>query len=430
VSASSSASVPGGTELDAGLLTEAGEGITTEGGDAITAGTGSAPSSCSLAVRGKVLFGVATTGITSLNLSTGQIDAVTASAGTVPTGNIACFYRDRLVVIGSDNIIYLSRQGDPTDWDYGDVLDDSGRAVALQLSEASEIGVVPTAVIAHKDAALLIGTTYGLWVLEGDPASSGSLRCVSRSVGIHSSTAWCKVDDDIVFLAADGLYKVAPNGDGLESLTDERIPSDLTGIPSTTRVRLGYSHTEKGVYIFLKDVSSVRSQWFFSIDPAGFWRDEYDTDHFPLALCQHQGKLVLCGEDGYLRYVGGTDDDAVSIESHVVLGPIPGISSESHGRLLSLIGTTATGSGTVYWRIVTGISAQSAADQAKAAIEKYQTGGDYTADVAATGTLTAGRNHISYPRIRAAWFCIWLESTARWAFERMALEFVQSGRLR
>ncbi|MCH8114651.1 MAG: DUF1501 domain-containing protein [Chloroflexi bacterium] len=41
------------------------------------------------------------------------------------------------VVAGADNAVYMSRQGDFADWDFGADVEDSGRAVAFQLGEAA-----------------------------------------------------------------------------------------------------------------------------------------------------------------------------------------------------------------------------------------------------------------------------------------------------
>lgn len=423
------------------LLTEAGVAITTENDVEILVDTGGVPTSCFLCARGQKVYAVASAGSVSLDLITGVVDTLTATEGTTPSSvTLGCVYRDRLVLAGEDNAIYMSRQGDFRDWDYGADVEDSGRAVTFQLGEAAEHGALCTALVPFQDASLLAATQYGLWVLQGDPAATGTLRNVSRGVGIIGSGAWCLVQDarvgdtlvkhGIVFLATDGLYLVAPSGDGLKSLTDDRLPEELRGIAGTTTISLVYSPDERGVYIFLTPDSGSGTHWFYDLARGGFWGDVLQSGHQPLAVAWHDGSVLLAGKDGDLRTVGGEDDDASNIESHVLLGPLRAAAPGTFGQILNLRGVLAESSGAVTWRIVTGESAEEACSNGKTAIEAFQAGTSYSTYVAASGGLTAGRNTIVYPRVRAPWLVIWLQSTARWGYETMFLETGQSGKVR
>ena len=55
------------------------------------------------------------------------------------------------------------------------------------------------------------------------------------------------------------------------------------------------------------------------------------------------------------------------------------------GRMLKMHAMLASGSGAVNWRVVTGDTAEEAADNAKTAIETFQSGGDYSSYVKASG---------------------------------------------
>ncbi len=100
--------------------------------------------------------------------------------------------------------------------------------------------------------------------------------------------------------------------------------------------------------------------------------------------------------------------------------------------LRELEGSLANSSGDVTWYIVAGDSAEEAAENAKTAVETYL-GGDASAGAAyasATGTFVAGRNRKKHPRIRSAWFVVWIKSSNKWAYEWLSLKGIVAGRFR
>ena len=147
-------------------------------------------------------------------------------------------------------------------------------------------------------------------------------------------------------------------------------------------------------------------------------------------FCKHKGEVILAGGDGYVRKVGGINDDGTAIQSHVLIGAMRLGGVDKAGIVNMLHGVLGTGSGTVTWRLVVGESAEQASDNAKLAIETYQAGGDYSSYVKHTDSWTAGRSLAQYPRVRSLWCCIWLQSTDRWAFEGATMQLKLSGRYR
>jgi len=415
------------------LLTEGGDGLLTEGSDNILASTGSVPSSCFLVSRGQKVYAIATTAITVMDVSSGVIDTLEATSGTVPSDcTFGAVYRDRLFLAGDDNAIYCCRQGNFADWNFGADLEDAGRATIFQLADAAVIGGVATALVPHHDAYLLAASVDTLWVIRGDPTAGGKLRNVSPDVGIKGARAWCKVGDQVVFLSNDGLYEVRANGEGLKLLSDERIPEELVGIAATTTINLAYHHDKKVVHIFLTPASGTGTHWIFDLQTGGFWPDQYQSDHEPAAVCRFGDDLLIAGDDGYLRYIGGDDDDGTDIQSHVLLGPLRLAPTTETSVLTEVEGSLAIGSGSVTWRIVPGNSAEEAVEDAKTAVGLYLAGNVASAEAyaVATGTFTAGRNRRTHPRIRSPWYCVWLQSTAKWAWEWMALRGIEAGRYR
>lgn len=413
------------------LTDESDNVITDESANRLYVGTGTPPSSGFLVVGGQHAYAVTTSGITQMDPKSGDINTVVASAGTIPTNcTFGAVYRDRFCLSGEDNAIYMSRLGDYTDWDYGAHVDDSDRPVPFQLAIASEVGPLPTAMIPHKDASLLVASKRTLWEVSGNPGGDGTLRRVSENVGIISSGAWTRIEDSICFLSTDGIYRVQADGSGLEQLSEHKVPEELRDIDtSTTTISMGYEHDRRAVHVFLRTSGGSDTHWVYELQSEAWWPIRFAVnDHSPLAVTQHDGELILAGNDGYVRKIGGDDDDGTNIESHVVIGPLR-LGQQNHfGRLLRLHGMIATGSGTVNWRVVTGDTAEDAADNAKTAIETFQSAGDYSSYVKASGAWTAGRADMAYPRTRAVWCCLWLQSTAKWSYEGCALETVQSGR--
>lgn len=415
------------------LVNDSGDYLTDESGNLITLGTGTAPAaseSAFLVAGQQHVLAITTSSVRTIDVKTGNIDVLTATSGAVPTGcTLGAVYRDRLCLTGEDNAIYMSRQGDYGDWDFGAHFEDEGRAVPFQLSLASEVGATPTALIPHKDRVMLAATSRSLWLISGDP-TTGELRRISEHTGIIAKRAWCRVDDTVLFLAADGMYSVGVDGSGLQRLS-EVIPEELRDIDLTeTQVRLGYHHDRRAVHVYLITDGGGETHWTFEMRTGAFWPMRMDDWQRPTAVCQYAGNLVLAGGDGILRTVGGDDDDGEAIESHLLLGPMRLGSVDYLGMIRTLHGILAAGSGTVTWRIVTGDSAEEAADNGKAAIEAFQAGESYSSYVHSSGEWTAGRSLTSRPRTRAMWACLWLQSTGQWAFEGATAQIAPAGRWR
>ena len=424
------------------LQTEAGATIETEAGNPIELSTSDVPADCFLIPRNGKAYAVTTSSIYEINPVTVSSRTLTASTGTIPSScTHGCFYRDRLVLAGQNNVIYFSRQGDPEDWDYGGNAGDTGRANRMQLGESSEIGDTVTALMPLHDDSMIAATQYGLWLLTGDP-TTGGMRNISRGIGVIRSTAWCSIQDArigdaptrnaFVFLSELGLFMVGPTGDGLESLSEDRIPSELLDIAAGTDVSLVYSPEERGVYIFVTPATGTATHWFFDMVGKGFWPVALQSDHQPLDVCNSDGNVILACQDGYIRYIAGDDDDGTDIDSYVLLGPIRLSDANTYGITQTIQGIIGTGSGDVTWNIIVGDTAEEACANGVTAIEAYQDGDATTADeyVMASGTWEAGRSKFNYPRVRSMWMCVLLKSNAKWAYESIIIESRDAGRWR
>ena len=426
--------VSGGTFTTpvAALKDESGNYIVTEAGARILLSTANAPASAFLVAGKQHVYAVADSGIVRMDPKTGAVSNLVATKGTVPTGcTVGAVYRDRLWLGGYDNGVYASRQGDYADWNFGVNAEDSGRAIPFQLSEAAEVGDRCTALVPHRDAAMLAATARSLWAVRGDPGANGSLQRVSANVGVVTKRAWCKAEDAILFLGQDGLYQVAADGSGLAGLSEDLLPQELRDIDtSSATVLMGYDHDARGVHLYLPTSAGGDTHWFFDLAAKKFWPVELQDDHAPVAVAEYGGDLLLAGSDGYIRSIGGDNDDGTLIESHVLLGPVRLSGVNDFGLILNMHGMVVTGSGAVNWRLVTGDTAEQAADNGKAAIEAFQAGTPYASYVKASGVWSAGRSLTAYPRVRAMWACLWLQSTAKWAYESVSMETTPCGRWR
>jgi hypothetical protein len=192
-----------------------------------------------------------------------SIYEATAGKGSVPGScPLVSLYRDRLVVSGSlvaPHAWFMSRQGDPYDWDYGQPDSDYARAVAGTLSQAGLVGKPIKAQVCYSDDCMIFGCTDELWLLRGDPAYGGQLLNLSRKIGIIDKKAWCCTPTgEIVFLSFDGLYIV--QGCAMvtpQSLSREKLPEELLNVDvSLYTVSLEFSPEFRGIYIALTAIAS------------------------------------------------------------------------------------------------------------------------------------------------------------------------------
>ena len=322
------------------------------------------------------------------NLDTGETGYQLQTRSLLASRPSEIRYRNRLLTF-SGNAITATRMGDDTDTALSADVSDTLRPALFQLSYAGATGGTVVALIPHKDSFLLGFTADETWVQQGDPLTGQRWR-VSDEVGIIGADAWCVAHDTVYFLSSRGLYSVGADGKGLLAISEDKIPKDLTGVTDAS-CALTYYHADRGVYIELSSGVS----WFYDTARDQFW--PYDTS---------------------------------SADSHVLIGPFRLGQANAFGRVLNLHGVMATGSADVNWRLVTGDTAEAAAANGKAAIVAHLASASYASYVASSGTWSAGRANMAYPRIRAVWCCLWLQSAGDWAFEAASLTAKLSGKWR
>lgn len=317
----------------------------------------------------------------------GGVQYVDVGSNAPATSPAQCVYRDR-VVCPSGKAIYASRVGNYTDWSLSADVSDVMRPFLMQLSEAGEIGGDVVALIPHKDAYMLAFTASSCWVIQGDPVDGGAMRNISRDVGIVGPKAWCRDHlDRYYFLSSHGLYIIGASGDGLQAVSEDVIPEELTGVSDDDTV-LEYDHETRGVYIHIPGEVS----WLFDTERQGFW---------PFKV----------------GYSG----------SHVAIGPFLMGDGNTFGRLIQLHGISASGSVNVIWRVLVADTAEQVSINAKAAIEALMDA-EEPENIHSMGVWLAGVNHRSYPRARGKYMILLLSAlSGDWAWEGASAVISTSG---
>jgi hypothetical protein len=363
------------------------------------------------------------------NPATGSLALWEASVGSVPPGcPLICRYRDRLVLAGapySPHVWYMSRQNDPSDWDY--TQEDAQTAVAGNNTEAGSTGEPITALIPWKDDYLIFGCLNSMWMLRGDPAHGGMIDNISHSVGVVSGNAWCRgPNGELIWLDRYGIYIMPPDASAVPADVSRHVlPKDLYGInPDLFTINLEYDTEFYGVHIYLTSKLGGHSQhWWFSWGHKGFWPVGLVDGHQPTVVRRNRDGVVLMGcKDGYIREYrkANYNDDGTNFTSYVVYGPIALGRGDLHDGLLSeLVGMLAYGSGPVAWRLTLGETHEEAVRGQVFASGSW-------------GVANGLRQLTARPRGRGASFCLTIlnANNTPWSVDSISGVIKQVGKVR
>jgi len=380
--------------------------------------------------RGRCSFRIVD-GPKAIDASSKSVRPLNASIGNIPIGaELVSTYLDRLVFVDG-RVWYMSRQGDPTDWDYGADVGDRGRAVAGVTSDAGQPGDEIIALASRGNDYLVMFARQTTWVMRGDPAAGGVLFNISRNYGCVDSYAFCHGDEgEIYFLSKEGLCVLA---DGVGSrptpISSEALPNELRNFDaSTTLVSLAFDVRYRGVWIFLtpKDGSQGR-HWWYSKLANSFWPIQFASSTMqPTAATVHSsspaaGSVVTIGDaSGVIRQaIPGSGDGATLVDSNIILGPyLTAGSAYQQGLLTRLVAMFGPDSG-----VALDVFAGDSPDQARlAAID----GGSPKYTVNLSGQRTA----VFMPRVRSVAFCLRLRSNTPWSFESLMATIGTAGQAR
>lgn len=352
--------------------------------------------------------------------------ATDVTDGTLPSlPRLLARYRGRAVlsgVVADPHNWFMSKVGDPFDFDYSPATTTAIQAVAGNASEVGLVGDVVTALMPFNDDAMLIGCDSTLWQMSGDPAAGGSIDLVSEDTGV-AWNAWTQDPNGAIwFLGVDGVYRIFP-GERPVKMTANRLDRRFRAVDlSANRAMMAWDFLRQGLMLVITGVGSgsVATSFFYD-ERADAWVDET----FPAAIGPSfmygydaedpdDVEFLLGSKDGYIRKFDETesDDDGTAFTSTVRFPPIAVTDGNTEGIITFLNAVLAQNSGAVTMNVYTG---QTAEQCAAATTPKF------------ARTLGQGNSAFGTGRIRGRYVQIELTSTARWAFENLNFTIEPSG---
>ncbi len=367
--------------------------------------------------------------------ATNRVD--TNTKGTPPVGcHLICEYRDRLVVAGNpSHQWYMTRRGDPFDWNYGANEGDSGRAFSGTVGDTGKLPKSITALIPFRDDSMLIATADEIYAMRGDPGFGGDILPVSLAAGIVSAQAWC-IDPfgALYFVGRGGMFRMMPNG-LVEPVSKRAIPTELTNMNADDfKIMMAYDVERNCVLLFVSAFASTKKTYHWRFDPGteAFWPFTLSHNYEPYIISQSRGTVLpktvvlMGGQNGLVRFFSRQRrlDVADAFNWQLIFGPIRGASSIGGDSILAEISASLpqlaeNASLTIY--------AGNTPQESIPTYNSVQTAGKFTA------TVAAGFNTGIHPRVRGAAFCVGLFDRGngeKSAIEEMELGSVPGGRLR
>jgi hypothetical protein len=277
-----------------------------------------------------------------LDLVADTVSTWVATAGTLPSNaRLIALYRGRIVLSGvsSDpNNWFMSKQGDPDDWDYAPATPSPQDAVAGNNSDAGKVGDIVTALMPFSDDLMWMGCNRSIWQMSGDPLAGGEIDLVSGEMGMSFGSSWA-VDPQnaCYFHGHDGIYQIFPGGQPT-SITSGRLDRVFRDLDrSSFRVKLTWNHLEQELWVVISplDRASETSVYVWDKRTDSWWKDSYPTSMGPEYLLSYDAsagsdEAFLFGcRDGYIRKQDSAalGDDGTAITSRVRLEPL--VSAES-----------------------------------------------------------------------------------------------------
>lgn len=383
------------------------------------------------------------TGYKKLTLSTGQVATWTPTAGDLPIGSgdtsQACrfltLYRGRIVAWGlseDPQNWFMSRVGDPLDWDYNPATTDQIQAVAGHNSNAGKLGGILLCCAAYGDDLMIMGGDHSLWVMRGDPAAGGLIDNISYQTGIAGPDAYAwDPEGNFYFFGAGTLWKIGAGVLSIESISRGRLDQTFGNINyETHQVRLVWDTFTHGLHLYFTPISQPSTSpdhYYWDQQTDSFWRDNYPPTMGPTAVHVYDANdpddraILIGGFDSYIRYLdsGQSDDDGTAINSYAYFSPIVAAGDLANIRLIELTAILSADSDPAKLSVYAGESAEQAVEATTPRFLR---------------TLRAGRNVSLRQRINGNALVCKIEndsSTARkWALESLMGIIRPSGKTR
>ncbi len=366
--------------------------------------------------------------------ATNAVLAWTASVGTLPVDEddnaprLICTWRGRTVLSGllkDGQNVFLSRVGDPTNFDYAPVSPGTLDAVAFNSSPFGLVGDVVTCLIPASDDVLLIGGDHSIYQLRGDPMLGGQLDLVSDAIGMAWGEPWCKDPYGVIYFVSNrmGIYAMQPGRapERISKPIEQLLKSVNTG---SNTIRLLWDDRYQGMHVFVSATAAptANTHLFWEARVNAWWTDVFGDNNFnPLSCCVFDGntpddRVSLIGSwDGYVRYLdpGATTDDGEEITSIVWIGPLT-TKDLDELMLHDMQAVLGEQSGDIEYAIHVGTTAEQA----------------LTTEAVDSGTWTAGRNFTHITRRAGHAIYVKLTATTPWALETVRARVAALGKIR
>lgn len=283
----------------------------------------------------KTYIPVETTAMIVFDYDTGAAELIVASAGTAPVDTRMCVvWQGGLWAAGSlllgPHILFASRTGNATDWDYTVARDDIGGAFFTGGEDEGQLTGAITALIPQTAETMIVSTIDGLMGLRGHPRRGGVFEPLSKEQTVLGQGAWCKTPDDVVyFLSKQGMFSIAPAAGSIPlALSREKVPRELVGLTydyENPTVSMEYDSLWDMIYITVRD-NNQNQAWMFDPRTSGFHR--MILSGYPWVMYEHipfqteSASGVLMGRyDGIWRFDQFGDQEE-EMSSSIVIGPI------------------------------------------------------------------------------------------------------------
>ncbi len=253
--------------------------------------------------------------------------------GTAPYDcRVAACWQGCIWLAGSSltpHVLYGSRTGDITDWDY--FVDDEGGAFATAGDNEGLLGGPIVALIPQTADSMIVGCEDGMFIMRGHPRRGGIMEVLSSTVGPLGQGAWCKLPDDTLFIMTKtGVVTLESASTATPTeISRQRLPDDLISLiydSSNPKVNLCYDTRYRMVHINVR--GEEEQAWYYDIENGGFYEQEYAASLiYPTvmlampSLDSEEASGVLYGNgDGIFRL--DLDDPVESISCTQFMGPI------------------------------------------------------------------------------------------------------------
>ncbi len=362
------------------------------------------------------------------------VERWSASAGALPvdsqnnTPRLICTWRGRTVLSGllyDPQNWFMSRIGDPTDFDYAPTLTSPDQAVAGNNAPQGFVGDIITSLIPYSDDVLVFGGDHSIYTMSGDPLAGGQIDLVSDTIGMAWGMPWAKDPYGNLFFVSNrmGIYTMVP-GQQPQRIS-QQIDQELQPVNTGTKsIRLAWDDRFQGLHVFVTTLANpaAETHWFWEARAQAWWKQTFgNDDHNPIAVCNFDGnrpddRAILIGSwDGYVRTFDedATDDDGTAISSSVVIGPL---NTKNMDEILckELQAVLATGSGSVTYSVYVGATAE----------------GALSSTAVQSGTWQAGRNLSNLVRRAGHAVYVKITSTNQWAMEQVRCLIQTLGKVR